>query len=89
MAAIKVSETKYAQSGELSIAYQVFGDGQNDLAYCAQLLTEIWLCRAAFRLRTAVQPLVINNDHFNITRIIATAAYPNSAKRVNVADKEV
>ncbi|NBT99010.1 MAG: hypothetical protein EBT59_07630 [Betaproteobacteria bacterium] len=47
MAAIKVSETKYAQSGELSIAYQVFGDGQNDLAYCAQLLTEIWLCRAA------------------------------------------
>ena len=41
MAAIKVPETKYAQSGELSIAYQVFGDGQNDLVYVPGIISDL------------------------------------------------
>jgi class 3 adenylate cyclase len=41
MAAIKVPETKYAQSGELSIAYQVFGDGQNDLVYVPGIISHL------------------------------------------------
>ncbi|MGQ0804322.1 MAG: adenylate/guanylate cyclase domain-containing protein [Actinomycetota bacterium] len=33
VAAVDVPETRYAQSGELSIAYQVFGEGPTDLVF--------------------------------------------------------
>lgn len=41
MAAIKVPETQYAQSGEVSIAYQVFGVGTQDLVYVPGIISHL------------------------------------------------
>lgn len=41
MVAIKVPETQYAQSGEVSIAYQVFGEGSQDLVYVPGIISHL------------------------------------------------
>jgi class 3 adenylate cyclase/pimeloyl-ACP methyl ester carboxylesterase len=33
---VSVPETRYARSGDINIAYQVFGEGEIDLVYCAE-----------------------------------------------------
>lgn len=41
MAVIKTPETQYAQSGEVSIAYQVFGEGSQDLVYVPGIISHL------------------------------------------------
>ena len=43
MGNIKVPETLYAQSGEVSIAYQVFGNGSRDLVYVPGIISHLEL----------------------------------------------
>jgi class 3 adenylate cyclase/pimeloyl-ACP methyl ester carboxylesterase len=43
MGTIKVPETMYAQSGEVSIAYQVFGHGKQDLVYVPGIISHLEL----------------------------------------------
>jgi class 3 adenylate cyclase/pimeloyl-ACP methyl ester carboxylesterase len=43
MVNIKVPETQYAQSGEVSIAYQVFGSGSKDLVYVPGIISHLEL----------------------------------------------
>ena len=38
-----IPETQYAQSGELSIAYQIFGRGRRDLVYVPGIVSHIEL----------------------------------------------
>ena len=43
MGNIKAPETQYAQSGEVSIAYQVFGNGSQDLVYVPGIISHLEL----------------------------------------------
>lgn len=43
MGTIKVPQTQYAQSGEVSIAYQVFGHGAKDLVYVPGIVSHLEL----------------------------------------------
>jgi hypothetical protein len=43
MGNIKAPETLYAQSGEVSIAYQVFGHGTRDLVYVPGIISHLEL----------------------------------------------
>jgi pimeloyl-ACP methyl ester carboxylesterase len=43
MAAIKAPEIQYAQSGEVSIAFQVFGYGSQDLVYVPGIISHLEL----------------------------------------------
>ena len=39
----EIPETQYAQSGDLSIAYQIFGQGRRDLVYVPGIISHIEL----------------------------------------------
>jgi len=41
MATIKAPDTRYAQSGDLSIAHQVFGEGSKDLVYVPGIISHL------------------------------------------------
>jgi len=41
MATIKAPDTRYVQSGDLSIAYQVFGEGSKDLVYRPGIISHL------------------------------------------------
>jgi class 3 adenylate cyclase/pimeloyl-ACP methyl ester carboxylesterase len=41
MATTKAPETRYAQSGDVSIAYQVFGEGSKDLVYVPGIISHL------------------------------------------------
>ena len=43
MADLAAPETLYAQSGDLSIAYQVFGQGSRDLVYVPGIFSHVEL----------------------------------------------
>lgn len=43
MGSIKAPETQYAQSGDVSIAYQVFGNGSQDLVYVPGIISHLEL----------------------------------------------
>jgi hypothetical protein len=63
MAAIKAPETQYAQSGEVSIAYQVFGYGSQDLVYVPGIISHLELY---WEDATMAQWLTQLGQHFRV-----------------------
>jgi hypothetical protein len=45
-------ETRYARSGELNIAYQVFGEGPLDVVFVPGIIFRIWTCNGVFPARS-------------------------------------
>ena len=63
MPVIDRPETQYALSGELSIAYQVFGHGERDLLYVPGMISHLELSWDDERLRSFLTEL---GQHFRV-----------------------